>query len=299
MLNPAFSNQIGKTKDFKLPEKYQKLIVQDNSSFNTGPEKRLQSVYGDELWLKINDLLPRFDWQSSDVLDVCCGTGFLSYHLLKKVQPKNLTLVDISKHEVDEAKALIGGLGSKTIINYEVADVLKYRSAKKFDLVIGNSFLHHFYDLPLAIRSLKSLLKPGGTFVSLHEPTPAAIAIEDSNKKRIAKNMVMGSRYIAPLRFSGDGVTPGHSADVWLFSNSDIKKLFGNEFKYVKLSNWHMMRSYKVAKGEMHLSSSLPKLTKLQENELRKAVKFDSVARKILPRYWFGSVSVKASNEQV
>jgi len=62
---------------------------------DTGAEHRLQEVYGKENWLKLEraGLTPEV-LSGSEVLEVCAGTGFLTYHLLQRCKPKHLIVND-------------------------------------------------------------------------------------------------------------------------------------------------------------------------------------------------------------
>lgn len=55
MLNPTFSPNHSKriTSDYIAPIDIAESSLQGNANFDTGIEYRLQSVYGDEIWLKL------------------------------------------------------------------------------------------------------------------------------------------------------------------------------------------------------------------------------------------------------
>jgi ubiquinone/menaquinone biosynthesis C-methylase UbiE len=71
--------------------------VLGNLNSDAGSELRLQSVYGDEIWLKLQraGFSPN-QFDTLNILEPCAGTGFLTYHLLKRCSPKSLTVNDIS-----------------------------------------------------------------------------------------------------------------------------------------------------------------------------------------------------------
>lgn len=78
------------------------------TSFSTGPEYRLQAVYGEEIWLKLKraGVTPEM-FNNSDVLEVCAGTGFLTYHSLSRCRPRHLTVNDLSAQELNAANELL------------------------------------------------------------------------------------------------------------------------------------------------------------------------------------------------
>jgi ubiquinone/menaquinone biosynthesis C-methylase UbiE len=146
MLNQCFSRKIEGVdlKKYVLPDYLGPIINRANENFDTGRELRLQKVYTYELWARLESLgLGSFDWANKKTLDICCGTGYLSYHLLQRASPKELTLLDISEDEVGQAKALLSKEFPAKNISYVVGDALNSGLPdKSFDVIIGNSFLH-------------------------------------------------------------------------------------------------------------------------------------------------------------
>ena len=300
MLNPAFSRNISEQvkNSYILPEEIVDVIKQQNASFDTGPELRTQKVYGDELFLKLNSLgMKNFDWQNKDVLDVCAGTGFLSYHLLSRVKPKSLTLIDISGNEINEAKKLLEKFAVNLPLNFVVGDATKTDfNDNSFDVVIGNSFLHHFYDLPAAIKEFKRILKPGGLFITLHEPTIASLAMESRNPLIILRYFLYGKSYIDRFyRYKEEGVAPGQGADVWMFDGNELAELFlKNDFKNIKIDYWHFFRAKIVATLGLWLKDKKLKLNFLEIILIKIGIYLDLIFKKILPKNFFGSIILRS-----
>ena len=174
MLNPTYPKSVKKkiVSPYKLESSMSETNVLANLNSNTGKELRLQSVYGDEIWLKL--LRAGFDpkkFENSNVLEPCAGTGFLTYHLLKKCKPKSLTVNDISSEEIKMSKNLLSDFNFFKNINWVKGDMHKINFNQNYEIIIGNSFLHHFHDLSKVLSRFASLLKSGGSFISLHEPT--------------------------------------------------------------------------------------------------------------------------------
>jgi len=301
MINPAFSKNISeKVKNsYILPKEIVDIVKQQNISFDSGQELRTQKVYGDELFLKLNSLgIENFDWQNKDVLDVCAGTGFLSYHLLSRVKPKSLTLVDISKNEINEAKKNLEKFAVNLPLNFVVGDATKTDfNDNSFDVVIGNSFLHHFYDLPAAIKEFKRILKPGGLFITLHEPTIASLAMESRNPLIILRYFLYGKSYIDRFyRYRGKGgVAPGQGADVWMFDGNELAELFlKNGFKNIKIDYWHFFKAKIVAMFGLWLSDKKLKLNFLETILIKIGIYLDLIFKKILPKIFFGSIILRS-----
>lgn len=300
MLNPAFSKTISEQvkNDYILPKEVVNIVKQRNISFDTGPELKIQKIYGDELRLKLKSLgLDKIDWQNKDVLDVCSGTGFLSYHLLSRVKPKSLTLLDISKLEIREARNLLSGYSEAIDLKFIVSDAAKTNFPdNSFDIIIGNSFLHHFYDLPAAIKEFKRILKPDGLFVSLHEPTIASLAMESRNPLILFRYFLYGDSYIDKFyRYKGEGVAPNQGQDVWMFKEKELVELLNRiGFDNIKVIHWHFLRAKITAVFSLHLNEKKEKLSSVEISLLRTAIFFDSILSKILPSRVFSSVAVAA-----
>jgi len=297
MLNPAFSRELElESKNYILSQKIiSQLVI--NKNFNTGFELRLQKIYGDELWLKLKSLgLGNLNLEDKDILDIACGTGFLSYHLLSRVRPKSLTLLDISKDEINEAKKLLEQFKNKTSLDFFVADATKMNFPDdSFDVVIGNSFLHHFYNLPLAIEEFKRILKPGGLFITLHEPTIASLALESRNPKNTFLYIVKGDAYIDYFRHKGEGVALGQGGDVWMFKEKELVELFKwAGFNNLKIDYWHFLRAKIVATFGLWLSEKKPRLNFLERILLRIGIYFDLNFKEIFPKKFFSSIVLLA-----
>ena len=271
MLNPAFSKTICRQvkNDYILPEKVINIVKQKNASLNTGPELRTQKIYGDELWMKMKTLgLDKLSWKNKEVLDICCGAGFLSFHLLSRITPKKLTLLDISAPEINQAEKLLTGFSNVLPMEYTVADATRTNFPdNSFDIIVGNSFLHHFYDLPLALKEFYRILKPGGLFITLHEPTVASVAVESRNPKNMLLYIFKGKDYLNHFRYKGEGVAPGAGADVWIFREKEIINLFKKAgLENIKTGHWHFLRPKLVAVLNLHPREKRKKIEHNKKN---------------------------------
>jgi ubiquinone/menaquinone biosynthesis C-methylase UbiE len=229
------------------------------------------------------------------VLDVCCGTGFLSYHLLKKTNPKKMVLLDVSDYEVHSAKKLLDQAYPQNDVSYIISNAIQTCfKDDSFDIIIGNSFLHHFYNLPQTLTEFKRILKKGGLFLSLHEPTAAAVAIEKGSLSLLAAYILNGDRYIDSLRYTGQGIAPGSGQDVWIFNECNMRKILINSgMRDISIVHFHLLRSFFVGKFALHLGENKPNLSKWESRVLKKCIDCDVVLSRHIPRVYFGSIAIK------
>lgn len=298
MLNPAFPYPSGDEGlgNYILPRELSERTSQGNAALNTGPERRVQRVFTFEIWTKLKALrLSNLAWPKLRVLDVCCGTGFLSYHLLSKVLVEELMLLDTSEMELKEAETLLMKKFPHVRISYRRWDLLKNKfPPSSFDLIIGNSFLHHLHDLPCAIGELYRLLRPGGMFATLHEPTPVAIAYESGSWDLICQLRRQGAAYVELLRKS-KAASDGSVIDVWLFEGERLATLFSAEgFEAIRVIPWNLLRPILVARSKLHLDALKPALSPWEQILFAIAILSDAGLRRCLPADAFGALSLAA-----
>ena len=298
MLNPAlpYPSAADSTANYILPKELANSTLRGNSALNSGPERRLQRVFTFEIWTKLKALgLNKLTWPKLKVLDVCCGTGFLSYHLLSKVPVHELMLLDTSKMELKEAETLLVKNFPRARVSYCRLDLLKTGlPSSSFDLIIGNSFLHHLHDLPCAIRELHRLLRPGGIFATLHEPTPVAIAYESGSWDLIGQFCRQGMSYVELLREGKAGADDG-VIDIWLFEGERLARLFGTEgFEAIRVIPWNLLRPILVARSKLHLDALKPALSLWEQILFAASILSDAGLRRCLPAHAFGGLSLAA-----
>lgn len=122
--------------------------------------------------------------QFNDILDVCCGTGTLCLNVMQKNMFVKCMAIDNSAHAI---KRLSERIERENIRNVTALydDVTRPAfQAESFDVIAGNSFLHHLPDNPGFLREMYRLLRPGGTICFTGEPTVASNVLE---------NVLMGS----------------------------------------------------------------------------------------------------------
>lgn len=92
------------------------------------------------------------------VLEIGCGTGFLTELLNKSIEFENYTAIDI----VPDCENYINSINSK--INFIQADIEKFL-LEKYDLIIANASLQWVNDFQNMIETLKNSLSNDGELV--------------------------------------------------------------------------------------------------------------------------------------
>jgi ubiquinone/menaquinone biosynthesis C-methylase UbiE len=293
MLNPTFSQglQARIENPYIAPSQIAISTVAGNEAFDTGgPELRTQPVFGEEIWLKLKRAGFAPDvFQRADVLEVCAGTGFLTYHILKRSRPQHLTVNDISANELHLAKELIDRSHPGVGVDFVLGDMHKIDFGRQFDLIIGNSFIHHFHNVPQVLARIAGMLKKGGTFISLHEPTPMSTVVE-SAKVAVWPLAVLAPGFInnvARARYKGQP----SPTDLWMFEPKKIIQLAKEAgFSTAGVTPWGLARPVVVQRLGLHLSDIKPFLTDKEVRSFRRSIKTDALLNYVLPMRCFGSI---------
>ena len=101
--------------------------------------------------------------KKSDILEIGCGLGDISYFIAKNTQ-NNVLGTDLCKPFIDQAT-------STFVLPNLTFDILDFNhpeklQGQKFDYIIGNGILHHlYYSIDEAFLRLKNLLKVGGKII--------------------------------------------------------------------------------------------------------------------------------------
>ena len=295
MLNSSFpklvQEQVGNS--YFISKEISDVILAGNEGFDTGGgEYRKQPIFCDEIWLKLERLgISPAMLSDASVLEVCAGTGLLTYHLLSKSRPKYLAVNDISKNELNFASKFIQESYPDYSVDWIQGDMHSIEFGQQFDYIIGNSFLHHFYNVPKVLSRIASMLKPGGQFICLHEPTPISTVVE-SSKFFVWPLAIFAPKYINDIareRYKGKP----SSTDLWLFEADMLaKECLIAGFKNASITPWGLCRAIIVQCLRLHLSEIKPALTNDEIYYLRCGIKLDSFLNRILPIRCFGAISL-------
>lgn len=112
----------------------------------------------------------RGGWPYGRALELGSGTGFFLLNLMLGGLISAGEVTDLSPGMVEVARRNARHLGLAVDGRVADAEALPYREAS-FDLVVGHAVLHHVPDVDQAIREVLRVLKPGGRFVFVGEPS--------------------------------------------------------------------------------------------------------------------------------
>ena len=93
------------------------------------------------------------------ILEIGCGTGFLTREAVKKLDFESYTAIDI----VGECGAYINEIDGR--INFQTADIEEYEIAGGYDLIISNAALQWAGDFEGTVNKLRDGLNEGGELI--------------------------------------------------------------------------------------------------------------------------------------
>jgi len=119
------------------------------------------------------------------ILELGCGTGFLSRALDRAVGPAQWTISDLAPAMVDRARARLGIAADYRVIDGEAVDP----TLGRFDLIVSGMAVQWFADLPGALARLAGLLSSGG---SMAFSTMAAGSLDEWSRALAAEGLASG-----------------------------------------------------------------------------------------------------------
>ena len=108
---------------------------------------------------KLADELPDLD--TPDILEIGCGTGALTRHLLSKYKNGSFHITDISPQMVEQARGRIGS----SSVRWDVMDGENPELDRHYDLIVSNMAFQWFRDIDKALEKLRQLLRPDGVLL--------------------------------------------------------------------------------------------------------------------------------------
>lgn len=109
-------------------------------------------------------------WPYERAMELGCGTGFFLLNLMQGGVIEEGSVTDLSPGMVQVALNNAEHLGLPVDGRVADAERIPYED-ETFDLVVGHAVLHHIPDVPVALREVMRVLKPGGRFVFAGEPS--------------------------------------------------------------------------------------------------------------------------------
>ena len=115
-------------------------------------------------------ILERVSCKKNKLLEIGAGTGLLTWGLLHQSDFREIYVTDISSKFLKHIHDVIEP-GAKNAARYLLCDAnnIQFRDGL-FDVVVGNSVLHHFLDYRNCLRASRRALKEDGVAIFL-EPT--------------------------------------------------------------------------------------------------------------------------------
>ena len=96
------------------------------------------------------------------VLEIGCGTGFLSEPLAKLFPGRRLELTDLAPAMVAHCRQKMAAEAAHPDLYYRVLDGEQLTSEGRYALICASFVVHWFADLRAGLRQLLAALKPGG-----------------------------------------------------------------------------------------------------------------------------------------
>lgn len=96
-----------------------------------------------------------------NILEIGCGTGFLTKHIVERLNFNKFITIDI----VEECEEFIKNISAEIIFKHK--DIEEYLKENKdtYDLIISNASLQWVDDFEIVINSLKDRLNPNGELI--------------------------------------------------------------------------------------------------------------------------------------
>jgi malonyl-CoA O-methyltransferase len=111
---------------------------------------------------RLAGLLPDFD--SPNVLELGCGTGLMSRHLVARYPQGHFVLTDVSPAMIAQCRRNLAGRADGRV-SYEVMDAGEAGGRAGLDLIVSSMTLHWVSDSVATLERLRRLLAPGGVLL--------------------------------------------------------------------------------------------------------------------------------------
>ena len=98
------------------------------------------------------------------VLELGCGTGLFSRHLLARYPDGTFLFTDLAPSMVEQCRRNLA-VASKQRVSFEIMDAARPTADGPFDLIATSMTLHWLADPAAALATLRRLLAPGGVLI--------------------------------------------------------------------------------------------------------------------------------------
>lgn len=104
--------------------------------------------------------LEKIPLPAGDILEIGCGTGYITQNLLKKFLDRQLLITDLSPGMVEHCQK-----NGVERAQYRVMDGEKIEDSKKWAIIISGMTVQWFCDLERSLEKLQERVLPGGTLL--------------------------------------------------------------------------------------------------------------------------------------
>ena len=144
-------------------------VEREKSFYNEKGETSYHTIRG-WIWRALgefrrnHDIIDFYDPAGKVVLDYGCGPGYLTKYLIEH-GAVHVTGIDVSEGEIEQAhlRAREEGLADRSRFLVVDAHATEFPD-DSFDLIVGDSILHHL-DLRVALEEIRRILRPDGRAV--------------------------------------------------------------------------------------------------------------------------------------
>ena len=133
---------------------------------------RLLTAGVDEAWRRraIRELAPK---PGDEILDLCCGTGDLAFHLVRSTPAVTVTGADFCAPMLDGARRRAEREDPQRRATFVEADVMALPFAdRSFDGATMGFSMRNVVDIVGTLREVRRVLRPGARFVNLDVSKP-------------------------------------------------------------------------------------------------------------------------------
>jgi malonyl-CoA O-methyltransferase len=102
---------------------------------------------------------------SPRVLELGCGTGLFSRHLLARYPNGTFVFTDLAPSMVEQCRRNLAAAAGKQRICFDIMDAARPTTDGPFDLIAMSMTLHWLADPAAALTTLRQLLVPGGVLI--------------------------------------------------------------------------------------------------------------------------------------
>lgn len=160
---------------------------------------------------------------ANSLLDMGCGTGFIIAMAKKYV--KEITGIDVTQAMLDKVDT--SGNCTIRLVNMDTG---QFKTEKTFDVVTGNSFLHHLYDIKPTLVATYKALRSGG--ICYYDLDPNYYFWEQIHHlDRQGKYDPLVNREIEMVAFKDEDIQKNFGVHKDIFNNAEYGKNIAGGFK--------------------------------------------------------------------